>query len=181
MSKNGKFLFTSESVTEGHPDKVCDQVSDAVLDDLLAQDPKSRVACETLVTTGLVLIAGEVSSLGYTDLQKVVRETVKEIGYVKAAYGFDYETCSVLSSIHDQSSDIAIGVDENEGHEQGPGGAQVLALGDVSFVSRPLALTLRGGEGLFTTRAFGHDAPMSFRVRGFRRLRTCFRTFGRGR
>jgi S-adenosylmethionine synthetase len=121
MNKDGKFQFTSESVTEGHPDKICDQVSDAVLDDLLSQDPKSRVACETLVTTGLVLIAGEISSLGYTDLQKVVRETVKEIGYVKAAYGFDYETCSVLSSIHDQSSDIAIGVDEDEEHEQGAG------------------------------------------------------------
>ncbi len=121
MSKDGKFLFTSESVTEGHPDKVCDQISDAILDDLLSQDPKSRVACETLVTTGLVLIAGEISSLGYTDLQKVVRETVKTIGYVNADYGFDYKTCSVLSSIHDQSSDIAIGVDEYGEHEQGAG------------------------------------------------------------
>jgi len=121
MSKDGTHLFTSESVTEGHPDKVCDQISDAILDDLLAQDPKSRVACETLTTTGLVLIAGEISSLGYTDLQKVVRETVKEIGYVKAAYGFDYETCSVLASIHNQSSDISMGVDELEEHEQGAG------------------------------------------------------------
>jgi S-adenosylmethionine synthetase len=121
MSKDGKNLFTSESVTEGHPDKVCDQISDAILDDLLAQDPKSRVACETLTTTGLVLIAGEISSRGYTDLQKVVRGTVKEIGYVKAAYGFDYETCSVLSSIHNQSSDISMGVDELEEHEQGAG------------------------------------------------------------
>ena len=92
MSKNGKHLFTSESVTEGHPDKVCDQISDSILDDLLSQDPKSRVACETLVTTGLVLIAGEISSRGYTDLQKVVRKTVRELGYVKASYGFDYET-----------------------------------------------------------------------------------------
>lgn len=121
MSKDGKHLFTSESVTEGHPDKVCDQISDAILDDLLAQDPKSRVACETLTTTGLVLIAGEISSLGYTDLQKVVRGTVKEIGYVKAAYGFDYETCSVLASIHNQSSDISMGVDELEEREQGAG------------------------------------------------------------
>ncbi|MFA9452328.1 MAG: methionine adenosyltransferase [Candidatus Aminicenantaceae bacterium] len=121
MSKAGKHLFTSESVTEGHPDKVCDQISDSILDDLLSQDPKSRVACETLVTTGLVLIAGEISSRGYTDLQKVVRKTVMEIGYVKASYGFDYETCSVLSSIHDQSSDIAMGVDEIEEHEQGAG------------------------------------------------------------
>jgi len=121
MSKNGKHLFTSESVTEGHPDKICDQISDSILDDLLAQDPKSRVACETLTTTGLVLIAGEISSQGYSDLPKVVRKTVKEIGYVKAAYGFDYETCSVLSSIHDQSSDISMGVDEKEEHEQGAG------------------------------------------------------------
>ncbi len=121
MSKDGKHLFTSESVTEGHPDKVCDQISDSILDDLLAQDPKSRVACETLTTTGLVLIAGEISSQGYSDLQKVVRNTVKEIGYVKASYGFDYETCSVLSSIHAQSPDISMGVDELEEHEQGAG------------------------------------------------------------
>ena len=121
MSNDGKHLFTSESVTEGHPDKVCDQISDSILDDLLAQDPKSRVACETLTTTGLVLIAGEISSQGYSDLQKVVRNTVKEIGYVKASYGFDYETCSVLSSIHAQSPDISMGVDELEEHEQGAG------------------------------------------------------------
>ncbi len=121
MSQDGKHLFTSESVTEGHPDKVCDQISDAILDDLLAQDPHSRVACETLVTTGLVLIAGEITSQGYSEFQKVVRETVKEIGYVKAAYGFDYETCSVLASIHEQSVDIALGVNEDEEHEQGAG------------------------------------------------------------
>ncbi len=121
MSQDGKHLFTSESVTEGHPDKVCDQISDAILDDLLAQDPHSRVACETLVTTGLVLIAGEITSQGYSEFQKVVRETVKEIGYVKAAYGFDYETCSVLASIHEQSVDIAMGVNEDEEHEQGAG------------------------------------------------------------
>ncbi len=121
MSQNGKHFFTSESVTVGHPDKVCDQVSDAILDDLLAQDPKSRVACETLATTGLVLIAGEITTLGYCDFQKVVRETVKEIGYTNANYGFDYETCSVLSSIHEQSPDIAQGVDEKNGHEQGAG------------------------------------------------------------
>ena len=121
MSKDGKFLFTSESVTEGHPDKICDQISDAILDDLLSQDPKSRVACETLVTTGLVLIAGEISSLGYSDLQKVVRETIENIGYVNADFGFDYQTCCVLSSIHDQSLDIAMGVNEYEEHEQGAG------------------------------------------------------------
>jgi S-adenosylmethionine synthetase len=121
MSKDGKHLFTSESVTEGHPDKICDQISDAILDDLIKQDPKSRVACETLVTTGLVLIAGEISSNGFCDFQKVVRDTVKEIGYTRAKYGFDYETCCVISSIHEQSPDIARGVDESDEHEQGAG------------------------------------------------------------
>lgn len=121
MSKEGKHLFTSESVTEGHPDKICDQISDAILDDLIAQDPKSRVACETLATTGLVFIAGEITTQGYCDFQKVVRNTVKEIGYTRAEYGFDYETCCVISSIHEQSLDIAIGVDETKEHEQGAG------------------------------------------------------------
>jgi S-adenosylmethionine synthetase len=121
MSKQGKHLFSSESVTEGHPDKVCDQISDAILDDLIRQDPKSRVACEALVTTGLVLIAGEITSEGYCEFQKVVRNTIKEIGYTRAKYGFDYHTCSVVSSIHEQSPDIARGVDETEGHEQGAG------------------------------------------------------------
>jgi S-adenosylmethionine synthetase len=121
MSKSGKHLFTSESVTEGHPDKICDQISDAILDDLLRQDHNSRVACETLVTTGLVLIAGEITSDGYCEFQKVVRETVKDIGYTDAKYGFDYETCSVISSIHEQSPDIAAGIDRTESHEQGAG------------------------------------------------------------
>ncbi len=121
MSKEGKHVFSSESVTEGHPDKVCDQISDAILDDLLGQDPKSRVACETLVTTGLVLIAGEITSDGYCEFQKVVRNAVKEIGYTRAKYGFDYQTCSVISTIHEQSSDIARGVDETKDHEQGAG------------------------------------------------------------
>ncbi len=121
MNQAGKHLFTSESVTEGHPDKVCDQISDSILDDLIAQDKKSRVACETLVTTGLVLIAGEITSDGYCDFQKIVRDTVKRIGYTKADYGFDYKTCCVLSSIHEQSKDIAMGVDESEDHEQGAG------------------------------------------------------------
>ncbi len=121
MSQDGKHLFTSESVTEGHPDKVCDQISDAILDDLLTQDPRSRVACETLVTTGLVLIAGEITSAGYCDSQTVVRQTVQDIGYTRAKYGFDYETCCVISSIHEQSPDIAMGVDESNEHEQGAG------------------------------------------------------------
>ena len=121
MSKEGKHLFSSESVTEGHPDKVCDQISDAILDDLIGQDPKSRVACETLVTNGLVLIAGEITSEGYCEFQKIVRNVVKEIGYTRAKYGFDYQTCSVISTIHEQSPDIARGIDETEDHEQGAG------------------------------------------------------------
>jgi len=121
MSKKGKHYFTSESVTEGHPDKICDQISDSVLDDLIAQDPNSHVACETLVTTGLVLIAGEITTNGYCDFQKLVRKTVKGIGYTKAVFGFDYETCSVLSSVHEQSPDIALGVNETKEHEQGAG------------------------------------------------------------
>jgi S-adenosylmethionine synthetase len=121
MSKKGKHFFTSESVTEGHPDKICDQISDSILDDLVAQDPKSRVACEALVTTGLVLIAGEITTNGYCDFQKVVRRTVRDIGYTQAIFGFDYETCSVISSIHEQSPDIAVGVIETKDHEQGAG------------------------------------------------------------
>lgn len=107
-----KRLFTSESVTEGHPDKICDQISDAVLDSILAQDPMARVACETAVTTGMVLVMGEISTNCYVDIPKIVRETVKEIGYDRAKYGFDCETCSVLTSIDEQSGDIAMGVDE---------------------------------------------------------------------
>jgi len=121
MSQAGKHLFTSESVTEGHPDKICDQISDTVLDDLVRQDPKSRVACETLVTTGLVLIAGEITTQGYCDFQKLVRGVVRDIGYTKAIYGFDYKTCCVISSIHEQSRDISRGVDETGEHEQGAG------------------------------------------------------------
>ena len=121
MSQSGRHLFTSESVAEGHPDKICDQISDAVLDDLISQDPKSRVACETLVTTGLVLIAGEITTDGYCDFQKLVRSVIRDIGYTKAIYGFDYETCCVISSIHEQSPDIAAGVDETTDHEQGAG------------------------------------------------------------
>jgi S-adenosylmethionine synthetase len=121
MSRAGKHFFSSESVTEGHPDKVCDQVSDAILDDLIGQDPKSRVACETLVTTGLVLVAGEITTNGYCEFQKLIRSVVKDIGYTKAVFGFDYETCCVISSIHEQSPDIALGVDETPEHEQGAG------------------------------------------------------------
>ena len=104
-------LFTSESVTEGHPDKMCDQISDAILDAILAEDPNARVACETTITTGLVLIAGEITTTTYVDIPKVVRETVKEIGYTDAKYGFDWETSAVLTAIDEQSADIAAGVD----------------------------------------------------------------------
>ena len=107
-----KRLFTSESVTEGHPDKICDQISDAVLDSILARDPMARVACETAVTTGMVLVMGEISTSCYVDIPKVVRSTIKEIGYDRAKYGFDCDTCSVLTSIDEQSGDIAMGVDE---------------------------------------------------------------------
>ena len=108
-----RHLFTSESVTEGHPDKICDQISDAILDELLKQDPLSRVACETTVTTGLVLVAGEISTNAYVDIPKVVRNTIKEIGYDRAKCGFDCETCGVITAIDEQSSDIAMGVDES--------------------------------------------------------------------
>ena len=105
-------LFTSESVTEGHPDKICDQISDAVLDSILEKDPTARVACETAVTTGMVLVMGEISTSCYVDIPKVVRKTIREIGYDRAKYGFDCDTCSVLTSIDEQSGDIAMGVDE---------------------------------------------------------------------
>ena len=107
-----RHLFTSESVTEGHPDKICDQISDAILDALLEKDSESRVACETTVTTGLVLVAGEISTKAYVDIPKLVRETVREIGYDRAKYGFDCDTCAVITSIDEQSEDIAMGVDE---------------------------------------------------------------------
>ena len=119
MAKNGKHLFTSESVTEGHPDKIADQISDAVLDALLAEDPGSRVACETLVTTGLAFIAGEITTKAYADLPGIVRETIKGVGYTRAKYGFDYETCAVISAIHEQSPDIAQGVDPGGAGDQG--------------------------------------------------------------
>ena len=107
-----KRLFTSESVTEGHPDKMCDQISDAILDALFAQDPMSRVACETATTTGLVLVMGEITTKAYVDMQKIVRDTIKEIGYDKSEYGFDAETCGVVTAIDEQSADIALGVDK---------------------------------------------------------------------
>ena len=119
MSRNGRYLFTSESVTEGHPDKIADQISDSVLDTILAQDPTARVACETLVTTGLAIIAGEITTNCTFDFQKVVRDTISDVGYTKSEYGYDADTCAVLSSIHGQSPDIAMGVDPGGAGDQG--------------------------------------------------------------
>ena len=119
MSNSGSYLFTSESVTEGHPDKIADQISDAVLDAVLAEDGTGRVACETLVTTGLVVIAGEITTDAQVDFSHVARETVREIGYTRAKYGFDCDTCSVLTAIDKQSPDIALGVDTGGAGDQG--------------------------------------------------------------
>jgi S-adenosylmethionine synthetase len=116
-----RWLFSSESVTEGHPDKVCDQISDAVLDDLLRQDPDSRVAVESMITSGIVFVAGEVTSKGKANVQKIVRDTIRSIGYDKPEYGFDHDSCSVLASLHEQSPDISMGVSASGDKEQGAG------------------------------------------------------------
>jgi S-adenosylmethionine synthetase len=119
LSRSGKYLFTSESVTEGHPDKIADQISDAILDKVLESDARGRVACETLVTTGLVMIAGEITTTNHIDFAHVARETIREIGYTRAKYGFDCDTCSVLTAIDKQSPDIAQGVDTGGAGDQG--------------------------------------------------------------
>ena len=119
MARTDKHLFTSESVTEGHPDKLADRISDAVLDAVLEQDPTGRVACETLVTTGLCMIAGEITTKGYADFPKVARETIRDVGYTQADFGFDCHTCAVISSIDEQSADIAMGVDPGGAGDQG--------------------------------------------------------------
>lgn len=118
MAKH-KYLFTSESVTEGHPDKVCDQVSDSVLDEVLRQDPSGRVACETYVTMGLIIIGGEITTTAYVDIHKLCRNLLKDIGYTHPKYGFDYHTCAILNAIHTQSPDIALGVDKGGAGDQG--------------------------------------------------------------
>ena len=118
MQKN-KYMFTSESVTEGHPDKVCDQVSDSVLDEVLRQDPAGRVACETYVTMGLIIIGGEITTTAYVDIHKLCRELLKNIGYTHPKYGFDHHTCAILNAIHTQSPDIAMGVDKGGAGDQG--------------------------------------------------------------
>ena len=119
MAANKRYFFTSESVTEGHPDKIADQISDSILDAILSRDPYSRVACETLVTTGLAFVAGEITTTTYVDIPMIVRETIKDIGYTRAKYGFDYETCAVITSIHEQSPDIKMGVDPGGAGDQG--------------------------------------------------------------
>ena len=154
MSRKGRHLFTSESVTEGHPDKIADQISDSILDAILSQDPVARVACETLVTTGLAIVAGEITTNCYVDFQKVVRDTIKDVGYTRAKYGFDSETCAVLSTIHGQSPDIAQGVD--------PGGAgdQGLMFGYActeteELMPLPIMLAHKLGKGLSRARREG--------------------------
>lgn len=119
MAKNGRYLFTSESVTEGHPDKIADQISDAILDKVLEQDPKGRVACETLVTTGVAIIAGEITTDCYVDFTTIVRDTIREVGYTRAKFGFDCDTCAVISTVQEQSPDIALGVDTGGAGDQG--------------------------------------------------------------
>ena len=130
MSNLTRHLFTSESVTEGHPDKICDQISDAILDEILRQDPLSRVACETTCTTGLVVVLGEITTNAHVDFQSIVRETVREIGYDRAKYGFDCDTCAVLNSIHKQSADIALGVDKSLEAKNGDTDAYDIGAGD---------------------------------------------------
>ena len=166
-----KKLFTSESVTEGHPDKICDQISDAILDAIFAQDPNARVACETTVTTGLVLVSGEITTSCYVDIPHVVRETVREVGYTRAKYGFDADTCAVLTSIGEQSADIALGVNralESKTGEMTDSDIEAIGAGDQgmmfgyatneteSFMPLPIDLAHRLARKLSEMRKSGH-------------------------
>lgn len=141
-------FFTSESVTEGHPDKICDQISDAILNEILTQDPYARVACETTCTTGMVQVMGEISTSCYVDIPKVVRDTVREIGYDRAKYGFDCDTCAVLTAIDEQSADIALGVDNSLERKEGASEAD-LAIG----VAEPVSIMVE----TFGTGVVGDD------------------------
>ena len=125
-----KILFTSESVIEGHPDKMCDAISDAILDAIMKEDPMGRVACETATTTGLVLVMGEITTSAYVDIQKIVRDTVREIGYTRGKYGFDAETCAVITAIDEQSTDIAMGVDKALEAKMGEDEIDAIGAGD---------------------------------------------------
>src|SRR6187431_1311243 len=154
MSRKGRHLFTSESVTEGHPDKIADQISDSVLDTILAQDPTARVACETLVTTGLAIIAGEITTNCTFDFQKVVRDTIADVGYTKSEYGYDADTCAVLSSIHGQSPDIAMGVDPGGAGDQGLMFGYACKETD-ELMPMPIMLAHKLGKGLSCARRDG--------------------------
>src|SRR5687768_12986316 len=149
-----RYVFTSESVTEGHPDKVADQISDAILDEVLRQDPTARVACETTVTTGMVFLAGEISTTAYVDFAGVARRTVRDIGYMRAEYGFDSQTSAVLSAIDPQSPDIAQGVDTGGAGDQGL--MFGFACGETSeFMPLPITLAHRLTRGLANARRSG--------------------------
>ena len=158
MSRKGRYLFTSESVTEGHPDKIADQISDSILDAILAQDPTARVACETLVTTGLALVAGEITTGCFVDFQKIVRETIKDVGYTHSSFGFDADTCAVLSSIHGQSPDIAMGVDPGGAGDQGLMFGYACKETD-ELMPMPIMLAHKLGKGLSCARRDGLIRP----------------------
>src|ERR1700747_3001993 len=163
MSRKGRHLFPSESVTEGHPDKVADQISDAVLDAMLSQDPHSRVACETLVTTGLVVVAGEVTTKANVDIQEIVRKTIQKIGYTKAEYMFEANSCGILTALHQQSPDIAQGVNEGEGLDKDQGaGDQGMMFGYASretpeYMPMALAFSHRIVKKMADIRKRGRD------------------------